>query len=120
MNITKNRGIKYAQYVLENVSDYYTDNNDIRMSVETFYNCREQGYVLEVRSEKDYSKNICIWVYAQRNSDEPTITWEDAMIPTENANMFTEESYEERTKTFSSVDEASREVINGIKEYFEL
>lgn len=118
MTITRNRGIKYSEYIIETIGSYFADNNDIYASVETFYNCREQGYVLRVHDNNDYNKSLCIWIYAQRNSDDPAISWDYIVIPKEEANMFSEETYRERTEYFNNVNEASMKAINIIKDYF--
>ena len=115
----KNHGIRYSEYVIDAINKRYADETRIGASYETFYNCREMGYVLRVHDE-DYEDCICIWIYGQRNSDEPTITWEETIIPMENANMFNEESYYERTKTFNNVDDASEYAIDIIEEHFKL
>lgn len=117
MIIRKDKGLRYSEYILDTVNNYLEDEKDIYGRVETFYNCREQGYVLEIHNEKDYNKSVCIWIYAHRNSDEPTITWEETRIPMEAANMYTEESWLERTKTFEYVENAADEVVNIINDY---
>ena len=118
MNVFKNKGITYSNYIVDRISQYFADNNDLVMNIETFYNCREQGYVLRVHNrECDYNKALCIWVYAQRNSDNPTITWEEIYMPKESANMFTEDSYINRTIS-GSMDLIPIEAIDLIKKYF--
>lgn len=120
MTITKNRGIKYSEYIIETINYYFSDEDKIYSHIETFYNCREMGYVLEIHSNEEYDKNICIWIYAQRNSDDPAITWSETRLPQESANMFSEEDYKERTKNFNDVTSASMYCIYDIiKPYFE-
>ena len=118
MNIIKNRGIKYSEYIVETVGYYFMDNNNLEASVETFYNCRELGYVLRINDRDDYNKAMCIWIYSHRNSDNPTITWDYINIPKENANMFSEESWIDRTFS-GNIEEVSMKAIDIIKEYFE-
>ncbi len=118
MNILKNKGLKYGDYLLESLSYWYADDEDKYIMVETFYNCREQGYVLEVQSNKDYNKAICIWVCAQRNSDDPMIVWEETQLPKEVANMFSEDSYYNRTECFNNIDQAFHRVVKIINDYF--
>lgn len=118
MNVYKNKGLTYSNYLLDRISQYFIDDNKLSMRVETFYNCREQGYVLRINEVEDYNKALCIWVYAQRNSDDPTITWDYIIMPKENANMFNEESYINRTLS-GNVDEVTMKAIDIIKEYFE-
>lgn len=119
MNIRRNKGLKYGDYIIETISDLYAGKEEITASVETFYNCREMGYVLEVHDEF-FHKAICIWICANRSSDKPMIVWEETTYPTETANMFTEDSYINRNKTFENIQEASVFVIDTIKEQFGL
>ena len=121
MTITRDRGIKYSEYIIETINYYYQDEASIYAHVETFYNCREMGYVLEVRSREDFDKAICIWIYANRNSDDPSITWSEVRAPKEYANMYSEEDYRIRTKSFKNVTDASLYCIyDVIKKYFDL
>ena len=119
MDIVKNKGLKYGDYIIETINQYFAGENSIFARVDTFYNCRELGYVLELKSE-DYNKSICIWICAQRNSDKPMVVWEETITPQESANMFTEESYYQRYETFDYIEQASEKVINIIKEYFKI
>lgn len=117
MTILKNKGIAYANYVLDMLSNYYADEDSFYIHVETFYNCREQGYVLTFRHNEDFSKELNIWVYGQRNSDEPTISWGKDI---KHDNMFTEETYRNRTTTFDSIEKAVNSVINRVNSFFNL
>ena len=117
MTILKNRGINYANYILDELSNYYADEEKMYIHVETFYNCREQGYVLTFRHNDDLSKEINIWVYGQRNSDEPTISWGKDK---EFNNMFTEETYRNRTRTFDTIEKAINQIIDLVKDYMEV
>lgn len=120
MDILKDKGFKYGDYIIATIGNYFSDENSIYTRVEAFYNCREQGYVLEVHDNEDYNKSVCIWICAQRNSDKPMVVWEESILPKEQANMFTEESYNQRYETFDYIEQASEKVINIIKEYFKI
>ena len=118
MLVYKDKGIKYSQYILEELSTIYICDVDMSCRVETFYNCREQGYVFEIHSG-DYEKNILIWVYAHRNSDEPTIVYETGKsLPSEGANMFTQDAWENRQFTFKTIEKASEKVKDLVIDYF--
>lgn len=111
--IYKNKGIIYSQYILDYLNNYLEVKKDI--SIETFYNCREQGYLLNV-----YLVNgtpLRIWLYAQRNSDKPTITYKRGY--TDADNMFDEESWLNTTKTFNTVEDAADETLKLIEKYVE-
>lgn len=117
MTTLKNKGINYSNYILEAINNYYADEKRIYVDVETFYNCREQGYVLGFHSEEEYFKNLNIWVYAQRNSDEPTLSWGKEK---NHDNMFTEEIYTNTTQTFDSVEKAVNVAIDLVNSFYNL
>lgn len=110
MTIYKNKGIIYSNTILELLL-----NGDLEehIAVDTFYNCREQGFRLWVRDNDDYSDIISIWVYANRNSDKPTITWTTQFV---SSDMFDEDSWANRTESFNTCDEAVTRIEELIKE----
>ena len=117
MTILKNRGITYANYALDMLSNYYADEERLYIHVETFYNCREQGYVLSFRHNEDFGKQLNIWVYGQRNSDKPTISWGEDI---NHDNMFTEETYRNRTTIYDNVEKAVEGVVRRVSLYFDV
>lgn len=117
MAIYKNKGIIYSECIMDYVSYMMADNGNIIAGAETFYNCREQGYVLRFHNE-NYDKHLCVWIYAHRNSDEPTITWDSIAFPEEGANMYNQESWEERTKTFENPLEAGVFIWKLVAKHF--
>ena len=116
MIIYKDKGLIYSEYILQQLI-YFIDNENILGKVETFYNCRELGYLLRIH-DKDYKKGLCIWIYAHRNSDEPTITYEEKMYPSESNNMFTEDAWLNNTFTYENVEKASEKAQEIINNYF--
>lgn len=99
--IYKDKGLVYSEYIIDFLRrSCMIDEKKLSIKAETFYNCREQGYVLYVRNEK--FETIYVWIYAHRNSDEPTIVWGKEI---EGANMFTEEEWEKQ-KVFRNIDDA--------------
>lgn len=106
MEVYKNKGLIYSQYVLDSLINNIDRN--INASVEPFYNCREQGYLI-CFMDKDYSKHLNIWVYAQRHSDEPTITWNNAKVV---SNMFNEDDWKERTLSTKNIED----LVNRIED----
>lgn len=118
MLVYKDKGIKYSQYILEEISTLEICGKGLYCRTETFYNCREQGYVFEIHSN-DYEKNMLIWVYAHRNSDEPTMVYElDKCLPSEGANMFTQDAWENRQYTYNTIEKLSDKVKEVILDYF--
>lgn len=100
--IYKDKGLVYSEYILSFLGhSCIIDDKKISIKAETFYNCREQGYVLNIHNE-NYSDRLYVWIYAHRNSDEPTIVWGKEI---EGANMFTEEEWEKQ-KVFRNIDDA--------------
>ena len=119
MKVFKNRGIIYAQTFLD-LLNYRVEDNNIGCSVESFNNCREQGFIIRVHSEDsryDLSKGLTFYVYNNRWSDEPSITWEDKETFD---TLYSEEAWSERTYTSSNIEDivikASELIENKLKE----
>lgn len=67
--------LAYLGYVSGGIeASYDSEHGDFRadVSVDRFHNCREQGYVVSVRS-RDYSRQLNIIFFEHRNSDEIVI-----------------------------------------------
>ena len=104
MYIFKDKGITYSNYVLERLSYDLSDHENYDINVSTFYNCREQGYVLNVHDE-NYENCMYLWIYAHRNSDEPTVTWAFEENRPDGENMYDNDSWTNRTRTFERIDD---------------
>jgi hypothetical protein len=117
--IYKNKGIIYSQFVLEYVNNNLENNNIKMVGVDTFYNCREQGYCLTVYN-KDYVGLLTIWIYAQRNSDEPTMTYKLGTSANGMGNSYDEESWIERTKSYSDIFELCKDLLELINKETEV
>jgi hypothetical protein len=82
-----------------NIEDSYNNdrrNYDADINVSRWQNCREQGYVLTLRS-KDYSKQLNIAFFEHRNSDSIcTVEWEQV---TTNAPTIDTAEFGEKYKT---------------------
>lgn len=107
MEVFKNRGFIYGDYVL-NYIEHYVERNDIYCHVEAFNNCREQGYIATIHY-KDSSnyidghlEGITFYLYNNRWSDEPSVTWENYASYDK---LYSEEAWGERTKTFKHVED---------------
>ena len=108
MAFDKIRSIKVSERVFDIVGEYLTAEKDgdyikIDGYLETFNNCREQGYVLRVDSCDYNNKNrttdvIYIWVYENRNSDDIVVAHQFNDYP--HNGMFSDETYEKRRKYF--------------------
>jgi hypothetical protein len=105
MKVYKNKGIIYAEAIVNLLA-----NRDLEgtLHIDLFYNSREQGYKV-VFYTKDYKAKNTIWIYAQRNSDKPTMTWKDGYALSE---VYDEESWAKRTISFDTIEE----VVNKIEE----
>jgi len=124
MSFRKNRSIQVSEMVFNIVCDELDMEvselgTEIYGWLETFNNCREQGYYLCVRSSTNYTKQpIFIWVFEARNSDDIVVVWQTRHPKN---GMFDEDSYEERNKHFK-VDhfaEAATFIFEKVSEYFE-
>ena len=115
--IYKDKGIMYAEYVVDKLNYYLTDIKDIIIKAETFYNCREMGYVLNVHKEDNWGKIFHIWVYAHRNSDEPTMVYgEDIKAD----NMFTDTEWANNQDSFDNLEDLVDKAYKLIKEKMEV
>lgn len=112
MTIYKTKGITYAEYVLDSLQYYFMDDKRFYIHVETFYNCREQGYLLRVNNEDKCDNIINLWIYNQRNSDEPTITWEKDTICRE---LFSENAWCNNTMTDENINNIVQKAIELIE-----
>ena len=118
MEIRKYNSIKTSERIFSYLEDELECRPDIKISglLEVFYNCREQGYSLRLHNI-DYSKNMIIWAYGHRNSDQPTITFNYEYFIKE-LPMFSEDDYRKRTKTFETEKEAAELLASLIVDYF--
>ena len=112
--LNTNRSIRVATIIKDLVVDMITDTKvgerDLYLSV--FNNCREQGYVI---TSYYGIKNLKVWLYANRHTDKPTITWEYDNY--DSNDMFGEIGYNENTIQFDSFEEAATKVFNLLDSY---
>lgn len=116
MRLRYMEGIKDAQYIVERAVEelnnrtwtealekYYSD-----ALVQTFYNCREQGFSLSFLSNWDIEdigiKPIQFYVSHGRSTDAIMIVVDNQ--PYDAGALFTEEAYESRRVLFNTVDES--------------
>ena len=104
----KNKGIIMAEYILQMVNNRVCDSVD--GFVDTFNNCREQGYIIYIHKNM---KVLSIYVYANRHTDMPSITWEvDELMGDK---IYSEDAYYNRTKCFETPDDTVEGIIELIK-----
>lgn len=90
--------------VMEKIEYKEEDGYEIKGSLETFNNCREQGYFANIYgNEKNDYKDLYIWVHENRNSDDIVVRW-STTYP-EGKGMFSEDTYRNRSKYFSYNEE---------------
>ena len=90
--------------VMEKIEYKEEDGYEIKGSLETFNNCREQGYFANIYgNEKNEYKDLYIWVHENRNSDDIVVRW-STTYP-EGKGMFSEDTYRNRSKYFSYNEE---------------
>ena len=107
---------KYSSWIISNavwelVNLGLESNISDNMMLETFYNCREQGFV-----SLDYLTKTVIWVYAHRNSDKPTVIISN-MGHRDMGNMYDEEAWN-TAQSFDTIDEAARYIIKKLEEIY--
>ena len=90
--------------VMDRISDMEEDGYEIKGSLNTFNNCREQGYYANIygNENNDY-QSLYIWIHEQRNSDEIVLRWQTAYP--EDKGMYNEDTHKNRTKYFHYNDE---------------
>jgi hypothetical protein len=127
MGFNKIRTIRVSERVFDIVCeelDNEQTGNYIKVDgwLETFNNCREQGYVLHMdstdfESDKRTKENLYIWAFEARSSDEIVVSWQTEYP---NNGMFSEETYKERRKYFhyDELQKAAKFIIDLVKEHF--
>lgn len=114
MKIYYNRGIKMSERVIDFIEEYcLRDDNRFILSIDVFYNCREQGYKVELHDNSNWKTLLTFWIYCQRNSDEPTITWKRGYYYDQ---LFDEDSYYNRTISFHTETELEEYIMNMLKD----
>lgn len=125
--ITKLLSIKVSEAVFNIVDTELEDLNTagckLSAYLETFNNCREQGFVINVR-DSDFEKEgrvrttLYVWVCLSRGGDDIMV-----VMGTNSStySMFDEEAYSNR-KLFSYTREhdAADYIVDQIKQYFKL
>lgn len=109
--------------VCESLDNEQTNNNvKIDGWLETFNNCREQGYVLHLNStdfknKKRTEENLYVWAFESRNSDDIVVSWQ---IDYPNNGMFSDETYKKRREYFryNGLQEAADFIIDLVKNHF--
>ena len=109
------RSIKVSQRIFDMVMECIDNANeckyDIRGCLNTFNNCREQGYYANIYGleQNDY-QNLYIWVHEHKNSDAIVVRWSTSQ-PEDNG-MFSEDTCNNRSKYFNYDEE--HDVVNFI------
>lgn len=116
MRLTYMEGIKDAQYIIERAVEELNNKTWTEALekyyrgalVQTFYNCREQGFSLSFLRNYDTKdieiKPIQFYVSHGRSTDAIMIVVD--YQPYDAQELFTDEAYESRHFVFDSVDEA--------------
>ncbi len=127
MGFNKIRTIRVSERVFDLVCeelDNEQTNNGVKIDgwLETFNNCREQGYVLNLdtfdfKNGKATKESLYIWAFESRNSDDIVVSWQTDYP---NNGMFSEETYEKRRKYFryNELQEAADFIIGLVKDHF--
>ena len=127
MGFRKIRSIQLSERVFDLVCDeldLQATDYGVKISgyLETFNNCREQGYVLHVDScdfdDPNMTKGqLYIWAFEHRNGDEIVVSWQENYP---NKGMFSEETYNERRKCFGydGYQKAADFIVGLVEEKF--
>ena len=118
--------IRVSKVVFDLVDGMLRDDDADKLScwLETFNNCREQGFVLMAtdsykQDKEKYTPSIYIWAHEGRNSDEIYIRWQNEYP---NNGMYNEETYKLRSRTFRYDEyyKAAEYVYELLKDRFDL
>lgn len=116
MRLTYREGIKDAQYIIERAVEELNNKTWTealekyyrRALVQTFYNCREQGFSLSFLKNYEIKDikidSIQFYVSHGRSTDAIMIVYD--YQPYDAQELFTEEAYESNRLYFDSVDKA--------------
>ena len=127
MGFRKIRTIQVSERVFDLVCeslDNEQTNNGVKIEgwLETFNNCREQGYVLHLgstdfKNAKKTEENLYVWAFECRNSDDIVVSWQTEYP---NNGMFSEETYKKRREYFryNGLQEAADFIIDLVKNHF--
>lgn len=123
----KIRSIKVSERVFDLVCEELglaVEQNYVKVGgfLETFYNRREQGYVLYVYST-DYGgenltrEHLYIWVFEAKYSNDIVVCWQNKYP---DYNMYSVETCEKRRKFFKNYDYfgANKFIVDLIKKQF--
>ena len=122
MRLTYREGIKDAQYIIERVVEELNNKTWTEAlekyyrsaMVQTFYNCREQGFSLSFLKNWDIKdikiKPIQFYVSHGRNTDAIMVVVDNQ--PYSAQALFTEEAYESRRVLFETVGEAVEFIVD--------
>ncbi len=118
---SKYYSIRVSERVFDILADYI-DTDEFEGYLQTFNNCREQGYYLAI-SKKNYKpfKQLYIWAFECRNSDNIVVITSHE-IP--DNGMFDEEAYKNRklfryNGYFEACDYIKKIIENEFKEEVE-
>ena len=109
-------------YVREDLENLMHCDENVKLSgyLETFNNCREQGYYLVVSSNNKPEKgNLIFWAYEHRSSDNIMVV-ESTKYPYPNG-LFEDEDWKKKWEFSYRVESmAAEHIVKRIKEYFEI
>ena len=119
MTVEYQKGVRYSNAVVNRMEDILSaDYPGSHVYIETFNNCREQGYYISCSSMFGgyiaYDHTPCAWVYANRNTDELTVILGDITYKEPPNNMFNEEAWRQAEQV-SSVNTAADMILKHFK-----
>ncbi len=123
MSFRKIRSIQVSEEVLNRVCyelDIYQGEYGVKVDgwLETFYNCREQGFCLYTDSidfdnPEKTKDHLYIWVFQHRNGDSIGVAWQTE-YPSDG--KYSEDTYKNRIKYFeyNQIVEAYQFIVNEL------
>ena len=106
--MNKQIGIVYSEAIWSLVDAYLPSQIDNAIYLQTFNNCREQGFMTVI-----YDLDMVIWTFANRHTDQASV-----IIGThkniDNINMMYDEEAWKNEKRFNTVDDAAHYIVKAL------
>lgn len=108
----KYHSLKTSEFIWNIVDVLLPKEISDNITLETFNNCREQGFV-----GVDWEKGIAVWTYAQRNSDAPTVIIGSTKNFANLNNLFDERAWQTST-SYKSTEEAAKAIVTALEKLY--
>lgn len=119
MKTMESNGLKLSMKIFDKVKKQLKDKElDKYVLVDTFYNCRESGFVYKVYESTKYEYSLCVWTYENRNSDDIVLLASTNPKHCDFNNVYTDEAYENCRRFFkyNEINKVASELVKLIED----